>query len=352
MITLLIKASVQELTPYQSARKIGGNGTIWLNANEYPTSPNILGLGTLNRYPEPQPDELIRRYARYAGVRPEQVLATRGGDEAIELIIRTFCEPTDSVLYCPPTYGMYAVSSTAFDIRTKTVPLTDDFNLDLPQIQANLDGTKVVFVCSPNNPTGNLLAHDDILALLAMTKDRAIVALDEAYIDFCVDKSFAHELDNFDNLIIVRTLSKAFGLAGIRCGFALANSQIISAMQKIIAPYPIPAPTALIATTALSDDGIGQMQTHVKTTLDNKAWLVRELESLPIVKAIYPSSANFILVKFDNQIQSGQAVFDKLWETGIILRNQTTALNLADCIRISIGTQDENQAVIDALKTL
>lgn len=352
MITHLIKSSVQELTPYQSARKIGGDGTIWLNANECPTSPNALGLDSLNRYPKPQPDEVILRYANHAGVHPNQVLATRGGDEAIELIIRTFCNPTDSVLYCPPTYGMYAVSSATFDILTKTVPLTADFNLDLPQIEANLNGTKVIFICSPNNPTGNLLARDDILALLAMTKDKAIVALDEAYIDFCLDDSFACELDNFDNLIIIRTLSKAFGLAGIRCGFALANSQIISAMQKIIAPYPIPTPTAIIAANALHDDGINQMQMHIKTTLDNKAWLIRELTALPVIKKVYPSSANFILVKFDNQIQTGQAIFDKLWAMGIILRNQTTALNLSDCIRISIGTQDENQAVIDALKTL
>ena len=141
MITHLIKSSVQELTPYQSARKIGGDGTIWLNANEYPTSPNALGLDSLNRYPKPQPDEVILRYANHAGVHPNQVLATRGGDEAIELIIRTFCNPTDSVLYCPPTYGMYAVSSATFDILTKTVPLTADFNLDLPQIEANLNGT-------------------------------------------------------------------------------------------------------------------------------------------------------------------------------------------------------------------
>lgn len=346
----LIKNSVQTLTPYQSARKIGGNGTIWLNANEYPLSPNELlanlNLDNLNRYPEPQPQSVISAYANYAKVNANQILITRGGDEGIELIIRAFCENNDSVLYCPPTYGMYKVSSDTLNINSKTVPLTAEFQLNLKEIEKNLEKVKVIFVCSPNNPTGNLLNKDDIIQLLNMTKNKAVVVVDEAYIDFCLEQSLANELTNFDNLIIIRTLSKAFALASIRCGFVLANDWVIQSLQKIIAPYPIPTPCALIAKSALSNTGIQTMQDKVAITLNNKSWLENELSKLQIVQKIYPSCANFILVAF----KGGQAVFDTLWEQGIIARNQHTALNLANCIRISIGTQDENLALINALK--
>lgn len=348
----LINPHILALTPYQSARKIGGNGTIWLNANEYPLSPNELlvnlNLDNLNRYPEPQPQSVISAYANYAKVNANQILITRGGDEGIELIIRAFCENNDSVLYCPPTYGMYKVSSDTLNINSKTVPLTDKFQLNLKEIEKNLDKVKVIFVCSPNNPTGNLLNKDDIIQLLDMTKNKAMVVVDEAYIDFCLDKSLANELANFDNLIIIRTLSKAFALASIRCGFVLANDWIIQSLQKIIAPYPIPTPCALIAKSALSNTGIQTMQDKVAITLNHKSWLENELNNLQIVQKIYPSFANFILVAF----KDGQAVFDTLWEQGIIARNQHTALNLANCVRISIGTQDENLALINVLKEL
>lgn len=348
----LINPHILALTPYQSARKIGGNGTIWLNANEYPLSPNELlanlNLDNLNRYPEPQPQSVISAYANYAKVNTNQILITRGGDEGIELIIRAFCDNDDSVLYCPPTYGMYKVSSDTLNINSKTVPLTDEFQLNLKEIENNLDKVKVIFVCSPNNPTGNLLNKDDIIQLLNMTKNKAVVVVDEAYIDFCLDKSLANELTNFDNLIIIRTLSKAFALASIRCGFVLANDWIIQSLQKIIAPYPIPTPCALIAESALSNTGIQTMQDKVAITLNNKSWLENELSKLQIVQKIYPSCANFILVAF----KDGQTVFDTLWEQGIIARNQHTALNLANCIRISIGTDKENLALINALKNI
>ncbi|MDO4449649.1 MAG: histidinol-phosphate transaminase [Moraxella sp.] len=348
----LINPHILALTPYQSARKIGGNGTIWLNANEYPLSPNELlanlNLDNLNRYPEPQPQSVISAYANYAGVNNNQILITRGGDEGIELIIRAFCENNDSVLYCPPTYGMYKVSSDTLNINTKTVPLTAEFQLNLKEIEKNLDKVKVIFVCSPNNPTGNLLNKDDIIQLLNMTKNKAVVVVDEAYIDFCLDKSLANELTNFDHLIIIRTLSKAFALASIRCGFILANDWIIQSLQKIIAPYPIPTPCALIAESALSNTGIQIMQDKVAITLNNKSWLENELSKLQIVQKIYPSCANFILVEF----KDGQKVFETLWEQGIIARNQHTALNLTNCIRISIGTDKENLALINALKNI
>lgn len=303
-------------------------------------------MENLNRYPEPQPQSIITAYANYAGVNNNQILITRGGDEGIELIIRAFCENDESVLYCPPTYGMYKVSSDTLNINTKTIPLTAEFQLNLAEIENNLDKVKVIFICSPNNPTGNLLNKDVIIQLLDMTKNKAVVVVDEAYIDFCLDNSIVDELNHFDNLIIIRTLSKAFALASIRCGFVLANEWIIQSLQKIIAPYPIPTPCVSIAELALSDIGIQAMQDKFAITLDNKTWLENELSNLEIVQNIYPSVANFILVT----LKDGQAVFDKLWEQGIIVRNQHTALNLANCIRISIGTQDENLALINTLK--
>jgi len=274
-ITTLSRQNVQALTPYQSARKLGGNGTIWLNANEYPTSPTFQLSGKdLNRYPEPQPQAVVQGYANYAGVPPENVLVTRGGDEGIELVIRAFCEPNqDAILFCPPTYGMYAVSAETAGVACKTVPLTADFQLNLTEIKPQLEGVKVVFVCSPNNPTGNLLKRSDLLELLQLTAGKAIVVVDEAYIEFCPQATLAKELKNYPHLAIIRTLSKAFALAGLRCGFVLANAELIQILSKVIAPYPIPVPSADIAEQALQAENIALVQARVQEILANRQWL-------------------------------------------------------------------------------
>ncbi|AHG72521.1 Histidinol-phosphate aminotransferase [Mannheimia sp. USDA-ARS-USMARC-1261] len=345
-ISQLSRKNIQALTPYQSARRLGGSGDVWLNANEYAVSPNFdLTDRTFNRYPEPQPQAVIEGYARYAGVQPENVLVSRGGDESIELIIRAFCEPSDSILYCPPTYGMYAVSADTCGIKAKTVPLTADFQLDLPQIQANLDGVKVVFVCSPNNPTGNLIKRSDLLELLQMTAGKAIVVVDEAYIEFCPEASLVWELKNFPHLAIIRTLSKAFALAGLRCGFTLANAEMIGVLQKVIAPYPLPVPVSDIAAQALSPQDIAQMLERVVEVIALRADLQKNLGNLPLVEKVFDSEANYLLFK----CQDGQKVFKALWEQGIILRDQHKALGLQNCIRITVGTAEENQRVIEAI---
>ncbi|MDO4430616.1 MAG: histidinol-phosphate transaminase [Lonepinella koalarum] len=345
-ISQLSRKNIQALTPYQSARRLGGSGDVWLNANEYALSPNFdLTDRTFNRYPEPQPQAVIEGYARYAGVAPENVLVSRGGDESIELIIRAFCEANDSILYCPPTYGMYAVSADTCGIATKTVPLTADFQLDLAQIKANLEGVKVVFVCSPNNPTGNLIKRSDLLELLQITAGKAIVVVDEAYIEFCPEASLVSELANFPHLAIIRTLSKAFALAGLRCGFTLANAELIGVLQKVIAPYPLPVPVSDIAAQALSPQGIEQMKTRVAEVITLRAELQKNLENLPLVEQVFDSEANYLLFK----CQDGQKVFKALWEQGIILRDQHKALGLQNCIRITVGTAEENQRVIDYL---
>ncbi|OOF81451.1 histidinol-phosphate transaminase [Rodentibacter ratti] len=348
-INNLSRKNIQALTPYQSARRLGGKGDIWLNANEYPISPNFdLTNRTFNRYPEPQPQAVVEGYAAYAGVSPDNVLVSRGGDESIELIIRAFCEADDNVMYCPPTYGMYAVSAETCGIACKTVPLTADFQLNLVEIERQLDGVKVVFVCSPNNPTGNLLKRSDLLALLQMTAGRAIVVVDEAYIEFCPEATMATELENYPHLAIIRTLSKAFALAGLRCGFTLANAALIQVLQKVIAPYPLPVPVSDIAAQALQPQGLAQMQRSVAELLTNRADLQKNLENLPLVEQVYPSQANYLLVKF----KDGQKVFQSLWEKGIILRDQHKALNLQNCIRITVGSKGENERVIEAISAL
>lgn len=278
----LARQQIQALTPYLSARRIGGCGDVWLNANESPFNNEYkTDFARLNRYSDCQPKAIIQAYANYAGVQPEQVLTSRGADEGIELLIRAFCEPNqDAILFCPPTYGMYAISAETFGVERKKVPLTADWQLDLPSIEANLDRVKLVFVCSPNNPTGNLVKRADIIKLLEMTKDRAIVVMDEAYIDFCPEASTVDLLAQYPNLAILRTLSKAFALAGLRCGFTLANAELINVLLKVIAPYPVPVPVAEIAVQALSPAGLARQIPSIGS---------RRESSLPTSGALYGS---------------------------------------------------------------
>lgn len=347
----LANRHIRLLQPYSSARKIGGRGTIWLNANERPTPPVLTGLSfdDLNRYPKPQPACVIDKYARYAGVPCQNILMTRGGDEGIELVLRTFCEAYDKVLYCPPTYGMYQVSCETLNLPQISVPYlyqNSTFVLDEQTILQNIDdGVKVLLLCNPNNPTGTMIDRQTIINILSHAK-QTIVVVDEAYIEFSLADSVADLLAQFDNLIIIRTLSKAFGLAGIRAGFVLANASVIGVLQKVIAPYPIPTPTAMIARWALADDNIAFVKDSVAQTLADRKDFVNDLMTLPCVQKVYASHANFVLVKF----KDGQAVFDALWQKGIIVRNQHTAHLLQDCIRISIGSACQNRAVIDALR--
>ncbi|WED22740.1 histidinol-phosphate transaminase [Vibrio sp. JC009] len=330
----LARKQVQKLTPYLSARRIGGSGDIWLNANESPYDNEYkTTFSALNRYSECQPPELINAYAAYAGVKPEQTLTSRGADEGIELLIRAFCEPgEDAILYCPPTYGMYSISAETIGVERKTVPTTSDWQLDLEGIKANLDNVKLVFVCSPNNPTGNLINREDIIALLEMTKDKAIVVMDEAYIDFCPEASTVDLLDKYQNLAILRTLSKAFALAGLRCGFTLANEELINVLLKVIAPYPVPVPVADIATQALSEAGLARAKEQVATLCENRAYLEEGLSKLEGV-TVFKGWGNYLLVKFPQ----GDKLFKAAWDEGIILRNSP----IDDCVRISIGSREE-----------
>ncbi|RPE02800.1 histidinol-phosphate transaminase [Candidatus Pantoea deserta] len=346
----LARDNVRALTPYQSARRLGGNGDVWLNANEFPLPvPFELSQQTLNRYPECQPKIVIERYAAYAGLQPEQVLVSRGADEGIELVMRAFCEPgKDAILFCPPTYGMYSVSAETIGIEYRTVPALENWQLNLPAIADRLDGVKVVYMCSPNNPTGNLINPDDIRALLEMTAGKALVVADEAYIEFCPQATLSGWLKAYPHLVILRTLSKAFALAGLRCGFTLANKPVIDLLMKVIAPYPLATPVADVAGQALSEQGIALMRQHVAELNASRAWLLEQLPQLSVVQQVFPSETNYILARFADS----PAVFKSLWDQGIILRDQNKNPGLAGCLRISIGTREECERLIAALQAL
>ncbi|MFP9229767.1 histidinol-phosphate transaminase [Pectobacterium cacticida] len=346
----LARANVRALTPYQSARRLGGNGDVWLNANEFPEAPNFqLTQQTLNRYPECQPATVIRRYAEYAGVAPEQVLVSRGADEGIELVIRVFCEPgKDAILFCPPTYGMYAVSAETYGVERRTAVSRSDWQLDLDAIAAQLDGVKVIYVCSPNNPTGNLIARDDLRQILALAQGKALVVVDEAYIEFCPQASTVSWLAEFPHLVILRTLSKAFSLAGLRCGFTLANPEVIQLLLKVIAPYPLSTPVADIAAQALGHDGVSKMKSNVEEITATRRWLSEALQDIPCVETVFPSESNYLLVRFTDS----PTVFKTLWDQGIILRDQNKQPSLSGCLRITIGTRYECERTVAALRAL
>ena len=343
----LARANIRALSPYQSARRLGGAGHTWLNANEAPDAPALhLSKSDYNRYPEPQPAAVINAYAAYAGLTPENVLVSRGGDEAIELLLKTFCEPGDAVLHCPPTYGMYAVSAATLGLPQKTMPLTAAWQLDLPAIEKALPGVKILYICNPNNPTGTLLHRADLLALLKMTAGRAIVAVDEAYIEYSPAESLVDALPHYPHLAIIRTLSKAFALAGLRCGFTLANPELIALLQKTIAPYPLPGPVADLAAQALQTDGLAAMRARVATTLAEREHFAAALRALPAVKHVEPSGANFLLI----HCHDGPRTFAALSAAGIITRSQQNALGLADHIRITIGSAAEMAETLTVLK--
>lgn len=347
-LTSLARLQVQAITPYQSARRIGGQGHIWLNANEAADSGEYqLDCSRLNRYPECQPPQVVNSYAAYAGVSPEQVLVSRGGDEGIELLIRTFCEPgQDNILICSPTYGMYAISAQTNGVGIIDVPLNAQRQPDFDAIIAQLSQVKVVFLCSPNNPTGDLVDQAGLCRLLSAAKDRALVVVDEAYIEFCPTFSQANLLRDYPELVIIRTLSKAFGLAGLRCGFTLAQPEVIGLLLKVIPPYPIPEPVAQIAAQALSEQGLITMRARVADINALKSQLLDKFSQHPDVKKVFAPHGNYLLVHFVD----GAALFARMAKAGIILRDFASRPGLADCIRITIGNQTEMDAVLDVLQ--
>ena len=343
----LVRPGLRELTPYESARRIGGSGEVWLNANEnpYPREMSI-SADRWHRFPDFQPPAVVEGYARYAGVTPEQLLISRGGDEAIELLIRTFCEPgVDKVLYCSPTYGMYNISSKTNLVALTDVPLDSEFQPDVPAILAAADGAKLLFLCSPNNPTGHMLERERLLALLDALAGKTLVVVDEAYIEFAPTATVAPLLAQYPHLVIIRTLSKAFGLAGIRCGFTLAAPAIINQLSKVIAPYPVPVPVAQIAAAALSPEGIARMNEQVSLLNSLRDDFVSAMAKLPLVK-VWASHGNFVLL----QVPDNKACMAAAANAGIILRDQSKQAALPRCVRVTIGSEEEMLRTVNALE--
>ena len=360
----LAREELVDMVPYQSARRLhSSNGDmqskVWLNANEASgTGTYQVNSDNINRYPDFQPENLINAYRDYCGVstdniRAENILATRGADEGIELLIRTFCRAyQDKVLICPPTYGMYAISAENHGVDTIKVPLTDKLSLDLSGLKTQVGQAKVVFLCSPGNPIGNLLSQQDIQVALELFADSAIVVVDEAYIEFSPEQSVASWLKDYPHLVVLRTLSKAFALAGLRCGFTLANEDVITMLSKVIAPYPISAPVAEIASEALAQNGLRQMNNRVQEIGTLRDQLADWLAQQKWCEQVFASDANFVLFRCKNETTKS-FIFNTLAQQDILIRDQSKQQSLANCLRISIGSEAElsllKQKIINAI---
>ena len=348
LINKLARAELVDMVPYQSARRLFASGDakqanskIWLNANEAPGSGEYqVSSENINRYPDFQPDNLLNAYSHYCGLERSHILATRGADEGIELIIRSFCRAyQDSILICPPTYGMYAISAENHGAGIIKVPLNTNSTLDLKGLQQQVGKAKVVFLCSPGNPTGNLLPAAQIIQAIELFKESAIVVVDEAYIEFSPEQTSISLLADYDNVIVLRTLSKAFALAGLRCGFTLASEAIITLLSKVIAPYPISAPVAEIASKALSSD-LAKMTVRVQDCNKIKAELSIWLNKQQWCNEVFASDANFVLFRCINPSEKTR-IFDLLVSHNILIRDQSKQMQLENCLRISIGSEQE-----------
>ncbi|AQS36487.1 histidinol phosphate aminotransferase apoenzyme [Shewanella psychrophila] len=335
----LARPELLNLQPYQSARRIGGQGDIWINANESPF--NNAALADINRYPECQPPALISAYSRYSGVAKECIITSRGADEAIELLIRTFCVPgQDSIACFGPTYGMYAISARTFNVGVSALTLTDDYQL--PQdIASQVNNAKLVFICNPNNPTGTVIDKASIEQVINQLPD-SLVVVDEAYIEFCPDYSVADLIKKYDNLVVLRTLSKAFALAGARCGFMLSNPSICEMVMRVIAPYPVPLPVAELATSALSRAGIKLMQQQVSELKRCGARLSDALQSYGA--KVLPANGNFVLARLD----ANSTLWDVLAKGGVVARSYSDP-SLANCIRFSFANNKQTDYLLDLL---
>jgi histidinol-phosphate aminotransferase len=340
-INTLARKNVLNMKPYSSARdEFHGEAEVFMDANENPyPSP-------YNRYPDPLQWKVKDKLAFLKGVKPSQIFLGNGSDEPIDLIIRAFCEPNqDSILITEPTYGMYKVCAEVNAVNVQQVLLTPDFDLDLDAIPNTFDATtKVIFLCSPNNPTGNVFGRDKIVQVLK--RFYGLVVIDEAYIDFTTSKSFVKELKKYPNLVVLQTFSKAWGLAGLRLGMCFASEQIIGLLNKIKYPYNVNIKTQELALDAL--DNAYRKDIWVDEILKERELLARELDKLALVDKIFPTDANFLLVR----VKDAQSTYQYLMDNKIIVRDRSRVNLCYNCLRITVGTPDENKRLIEALKQL
>ena len=337
----VLRPCIKNLKPYSSARdEFTGKANVYLDANENPFDTG------LNRYPDPYQEELKNKISKVKNVNKNHIILGNGSDEIIDLIFRAFCEPgKDEVICLPPTYGMYQVSADINNIAIKKVLLTKDFEIDENALKYAINSkTKVIWFCSPNNPSGNTLDPDVIKSILSSFN--GLVVIDEAYIDFSSSQSWIDFLDFYPNLIIMQTFSKAWGLAGLRLGMGFASSSIIQILNKIKPPYNINTLTQNKASKAL--DNFEEKNEQVDVILSERTLLIDELNTISAIKHIYPSDANFLLVKIDN----ASHIYNKLVTQSIIVRNRSNVALCENCLRITVGRPEENKTLLAAIKSV
>jgi histidinol-phosphate aminotransferase len=356
MSATLARRAIQELKAYESARSLTTEGSVFLDANEAPSSP-LDDFSNLNRYPEPQPKVLVQKLSELYHVPVSQLMVGRGSDEAIDLLLRVFCESgKDKILICPPTYGMYEISAKIQGVETLKIPMIFKENLESKRTLPVLDeerilnainsGVKIVFICSPNNPTATPFAPELLIRICQAAVDKSIVVVDEAYAEFSEVKSMTSMIDTFPNLVVLRTLSKAWAIAGARCGVALAQTPIIQLLHKVRAPYPMSSPAVNTILKSIDPTRQALLHERVKTIQLEREVLISELQRLSSIKSIFPSATNFLLVRTTD----AKAVMTMARAQGMILRDRSSEYGLENCVRITLGTNEENQKVIALFK--
>ena len=338
----ILRPHILNLAPYSSARdEYTGHVGIFLDANENPygsvTDENY------NRYPDPHQMDIKRKLAPLKQINVERIFLGNGSDEPIDLLVRATCIPgKDQVIIMPPTYGMYEVSASIHDVKIEKVSLTTDYQIDVEAVlNAITPDTKIIWICSPNNPSGNVMQGKDIETILE--NFHGIVVVDEAYIDFTNSPSWLHRLDSYPNLVVLQTFSKSWGLAGLRIGMCFASKELVHILNKIKAPYNISQPSQKVLLEGL--DAATNMNEMVKEILKERTSLRTMLENLSLVNKVFPSDSNFLLVKFDD----AKAIMDYLLQETIIVRDRSRVHLCEGCLRITVGTQEENEALVACL---
>jgi histidinol-phosphate aminotransferase len=351
-IERLARPDIAALTPYDHAA--------WrpqlarMHANELPWRQSLdATLAGLNRYPEPQPAELIARLAALYKVAPESLLATRGSDEAIDLLVRAFCRAgADAVIVCPPTFGMYAMAAAIQGARVIKVPLRAQSGFDLDEahlLERCTEEVKLVFLCSPNNPTGNLLNEDSLLRIASHLEGRALLVVDEAYIEFAGVASLARHVQLLPQLAVLRTLSKAHGLAGARCGALIASAEVIALLRKIIPPYALPQLTVECVLRCLEASPFAALPSRVEAIQAERERLTQELRSARSVAHVWPSAANFVLVDFSSA-EAAEEALNRACAAGLLIRDVRRQPCLSRALRITVGTVEQNDRLLEALR--
>ncbi|MDC1161832.1 histidinol-phosphate transaminase [Tenacibaculum sp.] len=339
----LVRENIKNIKPYSSARDEFTDfetDMVFLDANENPFENGV------NRYPDPQQLSVKEELGKLKGVAIENILLGNGSDEVLDLLFRAFCEPKeDNIVILPPTYGMYKVLANINNVAIKEVLLSDKYGLQVPQILEKADlNSKILFLCSPNNPTGNSFRKEEVEELLV--KFNGIVVLDEAYIDFSEQESWIRSLNKYPNLVVTQTLSKAYGMAGIRLGICYASSEIIAVLNNIKPPYNVNQLTQLKALERLQKNV--EVAEEINRIKEERTWLINQLQSISFIQKIYPSDANFVLLKVDDATKR----YNQLIEKGVVIRNRTTQPLCTDCLRITVGNKKENKQLINTLKVL